>query len=97
MKKRTCPCGRAFIASSPRHDRCRSCHRARCQEQDRRIAARRSQKEREAERESVRESLREAFLNGTLPASARVHRLGSQVAVAWMGRSYTFHLGTVAA
>lgn len=85
MEKK-CSCGCRFLVLSPKHTRCKRCHKAH------RIVVSREQAEREG-RDALRETLKLAFVGGTLPKSAKVTRLGQQVSVAWQGRSHTFHLG----
>lgn len=91
-KPKTCACGTRFFPLSPRHTVCHACHRAARKVEEKRQAGLRAAAERRAEQQATNVALKEAYFAGTLPQSAKVHRNGRQVAVAWMGRSVTFHL-----
>jgi hypothetical protein len=89
---KTCACGTKFVANDPRHTRCHRCQRALQRIKAQEAALRYAAAELVRERETLRASVREAFLTGTLPPTARVKQTGTQVTVALLGRSHTFHV-----
>ena len=60
MEKR-CACGRKFIASNPRHDQCRACHRATVQQAAEQVRAQKARQELGAERAILHDALRRDF------------------------------------